>query len=138
MHVRAGSILPLGPDLQFTGEKPADPITLLVYAGADGAFTLYEDDGASYQYERGQLARIPLRWKQATRTLTIGAREGSFPGMLGRRRFQVIVVARTRAVPFPLQPVADASVDRIVTYDGTAQSVSLPPPPTRPGERHAP
>ena len=79
VHVRAGSIVPVGPELQFTGEKPADPITLLVYEGVDGAFTLYEDDGVSYQYETGAFTRIPLSWSQATRTLVIGAREGSFP-----------------------------------------------------------
>ena len=87
--MRAGSIVPIGPELQYTDEKPADPITLYVYAGADGAFTLYEDDGLTYGYEKGAFARIPLRWNDATKTLTIGKREGSFPGMLqsGRSRW---------------------------------------------------
>ena len=92
VHVRAGSIVPLGPELQYTGEKPPDPITLFVYAGADAAFTLYEDDGESYGYETGASARIPLRWSDASRTLTLGARQGSFPGMLQRRSFQVVVI----------------------------------------------
>jgi alpha-D-xyloside xylohydrolase len=136
VHVRAGSILPLGPDLQFTGEKPADPITLLVYEGADGAFTLYEDDGVSYQYEHGVCARIPLAWNQATRTLTVGARQGSFPGMLARRRFEVVAIARGHAVPYPFPP-DDARDVRVVEYDGAAQSVTLPPA-TPTGEPHAP
>ena len=122
VHVRAGSIVPLGPELQYTAEKPADPITLYVYAGADGAFTLYEDDGTSYRYERGASARIPIAWDEATRTLTIGAREGSFPGMLARRRFAIVDVRRDRPVPFSFEP----NVDRTVEYDGAAQSIVLP------------
>jgi alpha-D-xyloside xylohydrolase len=136
VHVRAGSILPLGPELQFTGEKPADPITLLIYEGADGAFTLYEDDGVSYQYEHGLCARIPLAWNQATRTLTVGARQGSFPGMLARRRFEVVAIARGHAVPHPFQP-GDARDVRVVEYDGAAQQVVLPPA-TPTGEPHVP
>ena len=104
MHVRAGSIVPVGPELQYTDEKPADPITLYVYAGADGAFTLYEDDGVSYGYEKGAFATIPIRWEDATRTLTIGKREGIFPGMLARRTFQVVLVRRDRPVPFSFNP----------------------------------
>ena len=77
VHVRAGAIVPFGPELQYTDEQPADPITLVVYAGSDGAFTLYEDDGVSHDYERGAWATIPLRWHEANRTLTIGQREGS-------------------------------------------------------------
>ncbi|HUJ08609.1 MAG TPA: TIM-barrel domain-containing protein [Verrucomicrobiae bacterium] len=92
LYVKAGSILPLGPDLQYTDEKPADPITLHVYPGANGAFTLYEDDGLTYRYERGGFTRIPIRWEDATRTLTIGERQGSFRGMLKRRTFEIAVV----------------------------------------------
>jgi len=110
LHVRAGSIVPVGPDLQYTDEKPADPITLYVYAGADGAFTLYEDDGVSYGYERGQCARIPLRWDEAKRELTIDRRSGSFPGMLAGRTFEVVLVAPGRSVGFSCSPKADRSV----------------------------
>ena len=100
MHVPAGAIIPFGPELQYTDEKPADPITLFVYAGRDGAFELYEDDGLSHGYEKGAFAIIPIRWADGGRTLTIGKRQGSFPGMLGRRTFQVVLVAPKRAVPF--------------------------------------
>ena len=82
------SIVPTGPELQYTGEKPADPIVLWVYAGADGDFTLYEDDGLTYGYEKGASARIPLHWNDATQTLTIGKREGTFPGMPKERTFE--------------------------------------------------
>jgi len=121
VHVPAGAIVPFGPELQYTGEKPADPITLYVYAGANGAFTLYEDDGATYGYERGEFARIPLRWDDAAQRLTIGAREGAFPGMLEARTFQVVRVSPTKAVGFSFSPVADATV----RYSGQAVDVSL-------------
>jgi len=93
LFVRAGSIVPLGPDLQYATEKPADPIELRVYPGADGAFTLYEDEGDSYRYEKGAWATIPMTWNDRTRTLTIGARKGSFPGMLAQRTFRAVVVS---------------------------------------------
>jgi alpha-D-xyloside xylohydrolase len=116
VHVRAGSILPLGPELQYTGEKPADPITLMVYAGANGSFTLYEDDGQSYSYEKGELSRIPITWDDAGKTLTIGARTGSFPAMLKSRTFQVVLVSASKAVGFSFTPKADQTV----TYTGDA------------------
>lgn len=122
VHVPAGSIVPVGPELQYTGEKPADPILLYVYAGADGAFTLYEDDGLTYGYERGEFARIPIRWNEAARTLTIGAREGEFPGMLAQRTFEVVLVSATKPVGFSLTPVADT----VVPYAGAAIDVPLP------------
>ena len=82
LFVRAGSIVPLGPDLQYTSEKPADPLELRVYAGADGDFTLYEDEGDNYDYEHGDYATIPVHWDNRRKTLTVGARRGGFPGML--------------------------------------------------------
>jgi len=121
LHVRAGAIVPLGPDLQWTSEKPADPITLVVYSGADGAFTLYEDDGVSYGCERGACARIPLRWDDAARTLTIGAREGKFPGMLAERTFEVVLVTKDKPVAFDFAPHADRSV----RYRGDAIAIPL-------------
>lgn len=121
VQVRAGSIIPFGPDIQYTDQKPADPITLFVYAGRDGAFTLYEDDGVSNGYEKGAFAMIPLRWDDASRTLTIGKREGTFPGMLGRRTFQVVSIRRDRPVPFSFTP----RPDRTVVYTGEAATVKL-------------
>ena len=121
VHVRAGSILPVGPELQYTDEKPADPITLTVYAGADGSFDLYEDQGTTNDYEQGAFATIPLRWNDAAHTLTIGARTGAFPGMLTTRTFQVILVSPTKPVGFSFTPVPDQTV----TYTGTVIDVAL-------------
>jgi alpha-D-xyloside xylohydrolase len=121
VYVRAGSIVPLGPDLQYTDEKPADPITLYVYAGADGAFTLYEDQGTTNDYEKAAFAEIPLEWTDATKTLTIGDRRGSFTGMLDSRTFQVVLVAAGKAVGYP----STAAADQTVSYTGTATQVTL-------------
>lgn len=119
LYVKAGSIIPIGPELQYTGEKPADPITLYVYAGADAAFTLYEDEGLNYNYEQGRFTRILLEWNNATRTLKIGKRAGSFAGMLAKRTFEVVLITKTKPVGFSFTPRAD----RTVQYDGNETSV---------------
>jgi len=116
LHIRAGSILPFGPELQYTEEKAADPITLVVYTGADGAFTLYEDEGTNNDYERGAFTRITVRWAEGAQTLTIGARQGSYPGMLARRQFQIVFVTGKKAVPFSFAPRPDKTLE----YDGRA------------------
>jgi alpha-D-xyloside xylohydrolase len=121
VFVRAGSIIPFGPELQYTGEKPADPITLRVYAGADGAFSLYEDDGLTYAYEKGAFARIPFHWDDAAKTLTLGQREGKFPGMLDRRTFNVMLLSKDSLVGY----LADPKPDRTVTYQGKAVRVTF-------------
>jgi alpha-D-xyloside xylohydrolase len=121
IHVRAGSIIPTGPEIMYTDEKPADPIVLWVYAGADGEFTLYEDDGVTYGYEKRAFARIPIRWNEATRTLTIGKREGSFTGMQKERTFEVVLVSKAKPVGFSFAPKADRSVH----YDGAPIEVKL-------------
>jgi alpha-D-xyloside xylohydrolase len=121
IHVKAGSIIPTGPEIMYTDEKPADPIVLWVYAGADGEFTLYEDDGLTYGYEKGASARIPLRWNDAARTLTIGKREGSFVGMQKERTFEVVLVSKARPVGFSFAPKADKSV----RYDGVPMEIKM-------------
>lgn len=121
LFVKAGSIIPFGPELQYTAEKAADPITLYVYAGADGAFTLYEDEGLNYNYEKGAFTRIPIRWNDSTRTLTIGKCEGSFPGMLGERTFEIVLVSKNKPVGFSFTPKADRSV----RYSGEVVRVGL-------------
>ncbi len=90
LYVRSGSIVPMGPDIEYASEKPADPIELRVYRGANGNFELYEDENDNYDYEKGLRATIPFRWDEASRTLTIGARVGSFPGMPATRTFRVV------------------------------------------------
>jgi len=91
MFVRAGSILPLGPEMQYTGEKSWEELELRVYPGADASFVLYEDEGDNYNYEKGQYATIPMTWKNSSRTLTIGEQKGSYKGMLTKRSFTVVL-----------------------------------------------
>ena len=91
MFVRAGSILPLGPEMQWVGEKKWDNLELRIYPGADGIFMLYEDEGDNYNYEKGAYSVIRFSWNDKTHTLTIGDRQGSYPGMLQNRRFAVVL-----------------------------------------------
>jgi alpha-D-xyloside xylohydrolase len=119
LYVRAGSILPMGPELQYTDEKPADPLTLWVYTGADASFELYEDDGVSYGYERGAFATIPLLWDEGAGTLTLGERTGSFPGMLEQRTLRVVFVSPGSPVAHAPAPEAAA----VVSYTGEAQTL---------------
>jgi len=115
LYVRAGSIVPIGPAIQYTSEKPADPMTLFVFTGADGRFDLYEDDGETYAYEQGEFVRIPLRYDAENDTLTIGQRIGSYAGMLQEREFRVRWIAEGSKPPADL----DAPADVAVRYDGS-------------------
>lgn len=89
LYVKAGSIIPLGPDVQYTNEKPWDNLDIIVYPGANGEFTLYEDEGDNYNYEKGLYSTITFKWNDKSGVLTIDKRQGSFPGMLTQRTFNV-------------------------------------------------
>lgn len=89
LFVRAGSVVPVGPDVQYSGEKAWDELTVCVYPGADGGFTLYEDEFDNYNYEKGAYTEIPMTWDDSSRTLTIGTCKGKYPGMLEKRSFTV-------------------------------------------------
>jgi alpha-D-xyloside xylohydrolase len=120
LYVRAGSIVPFGPVLQYAAEKPEDPIELRVYRGADGKFALYEDEGDNYNYEKGKYATIPFEWNEAKQTLTIGKRSGNFKGMLKERTFQVVFVA-------PIHGAGAASEEKpdvVIHYTGKSIVVS--------------
>jgi alpha-D-xyloside xylohydrolase len=121
LFVRAGSILPLGPTMEWSTEKPADPLEVRVYAGADGDFTLYEDENDGYDYTKGVHATIALHWDDGAKTLTVGAREGSFPGMLAKRTFRVVLVGRGHGVGIG----ESASADKTVEYVGDKVAVSF-------------
>jgi alpha-D-xyloside xylohydrolase len=121
LFVRAGSIIPTGPELQYTGEKPADPITFYIYTGADGDFALYEDDGLTYKYEKGAFAQIPIHWDDTKRTLTIGKREGSFKGMLKKRTFNVVIVSKDNPIGFSFTQTPQ----RTVNYSGKPLQVKF-------------
>ena len=110
MFVRAGSIVPMGPEMQYVGEKSWDNLELRVYPGADGQFVLYEDEGDSYNYEKGAYSIINIKWNERARTLTIGARQGTFKGMLQKRRFTIIT---------------PEGKQQTINYDGKEQVISL-------------
>ena len=122
LYVRAGTILPVGPELQYTSEKPADPITLYVYTGSNGSFSLYEDDGESYGYERNEFSRILLNWDDVARTLTIGRRLGAYPGMRRERKFDVVLVSADEPAGFSFEP----KPQKTVNYTGGATTVFIP------------
>jgi alpha-D-xyloside xylohydrolase len=121
LFVRAGSIVPTGPAIQHTGNNSHSPLTLMVYTGADGRFSMYEDDGLSRQYLSGKYARVPLSWNEATKTLTIGARQGSYSGMAGTRTINVRWMHAGTPRPLDLDAKADVSI----TYDGTPQTIRM-------------
>jgi alpha-D-xyloside xylohydrolase len=104
--------------------EKADPIELRVYRGADGAFTLYEDEGDNYNYEKGVYATIPFTWDEKGKTLTIGARQGQFPGIMTSRTFRVVFVSPQHGVGLE----STQKVDQEVTFDGTAVTVAAPSP----------
>jgi alpha-D-xyloside xylohydrolase len=120
LYVRAGSILPLGPDVEWSTEKPADPIELRVYRGADAEFALYEDENDNYNYEKGLRAIIPIRWNEAKQLLTIDERQGQFPGMLVHRTFRIVFVAENHGAG--IAPSSDP--DKVVEYSGKQIAVT--------------
>ena len=119
LYVRAGSILPLGPTMEWTTEKPEDPIELRIYPGADGDFTLYEDENDNYNYEKGAHATIAMHWDDAAHTLTIGPRQGSFPGMLAKRTFRIVLVQPNHGTGIAMS----AEAEKTVNYSGEKISV---------------
>jgi alpha-D-xyloside xylohydrolase len=121
VFVREGAIIPFGPAMQWSDEKAPELINLYIYAGQDGQFQLYEDEGTNYNYERGQYATIDIRYDDVARTVSFSQRKGSFPGMLKQRRFNVVLI--TKDMPKPLN--LDNPEGKMVEYDGKAVSVRL-------------
>ena len=115
LDVRAGSIVPMGPVVEYAGEA-SDPIELRIYPGANGDFSLYEDEGDSYRYVDGAHTIIPIHWDDAGRALTIGARVGSFAGMPREHRFNVVLVGPGHGVGGE----ATAAPDKVIRFDGTS------------------
>jgi alpha-D-xyloside xylohydrolase len=114
LYVRGGSIIPLGPDVEWSTEKAADPIELRVYRGADGEFTLYEDENDNYNYEKGVHATIAFHWNETKQVLTIDDRQGEFPGMLASRTFRVVFVGGNHGAG-----IAPCGIpDKVVQYSG--------------------
>ncbi len=120
LYVRAGSILPFGPAVQYSTEKSWDNLEIRVYPGADGVFTLYEDENDNYNYEQGKFSTIAFRWSDRNRTLTISDRKGEFPGMIKNRKFKIVLV-NSKSGPGD-KPMRGA---RTVRYDGNAKTIKL-------------
>ncbi|HEX4066144.1 MAG TPA: TIM-barrel domain-containing protein [Acidobacteriaceae bacterium] len=119
LYIKAGSILPLGPEEEYAGQSPDAPIELRIYRGADGSFNLYNDEGDTYDYEKGAYAIISIHWDDASSTLTLGARTGSYPGMPQHRTFRILLVGPNHGTGMQIA----ATADKEIRYTG--QSVSL-------------
>ncbi len=117
LYVKAGSILPIGPKVQYATEKKWDNLEIRVYKGADGEFTLYEDENDNYNYEKGAYSTITFRWNDAKKVLSINDRKGSFPGMLTERKFNIVIIVAGKNI--------GNKYDKIVTYTGKKVSVKL-------------
>jgi len=120
LFVKAGAIVTTGPVTQYVDEKPDAPITLHVYAGANGVATLYEDDGVTNAYQRGEASRIPISYDDRTGVVQIGARAGQYKGMQARREFRVRVIKPGVSTAADM----DAS-DKAVVYEGKPVTVKL-------------
>lgn len=113
VFVKAGAIIPMGKIIQYTAEKPMDTLEVRVYRGADGSFSLYEDEGDNYNYEKGKYTTIPFRWDDKNRLLTIDARQGSYPGYLERRVFHIVFAGEGRGAG-----ISEGAVKKSIVYNG--------------------
>jgi len=121
LYVKAGSILPIGPKVQYATEKKWDDLEIRIYPGADGEFTLYEDENDNYNYEKGLYSTIEFKWDDATNTLNIGKRQGHFPRMLKTRTFQVVIVSPKHGTGID----ATDEIGKVVKYNGTEKKVTF-------------
>jgi alpha-D-xyloside xylohydrolase len=121
LFVKAGSIIPLGPEIQYTGQKQADTLTLFVYSGKNGSFVLYEDEGTNYNYEKGLYSTIEFKYNDSDRELVIGERKGEFPGMLSERIINVVFISPDSPRPFEF----NIKPDRAVNYNGKEVKIKL-------------
>lgn len=121
IFIKEGAIIPCGPEIFYTDEKPADPIRLFVYTGKNGSFTLYEDENVNYNYEKGKFSEITFNYNEDEKKLTIQDRKGEFPGMLNNRAFEIIWINKNRRIglDFNIQP------DEVVQYNGIEKSIYM-------------
>ncbi len=121
LFVKGGSILPMGPFIQYADEKEADPIELRIYPGGDASFTLYEDENDNYNYEKGIYATITFYWNDKKRELTIGDRKGSFPGMLDKRTFEIVLVKEWHGIGIEITE----NPDKVILYKGKKLTIKF-------------
>jgi alpha-D-xyloside xylohydrolase len=119
LYVKAGTILPVGPDVQYATEKKWDTLEIRVFPGADGEFTLYEDEGDNYNYEKGKYSTITFKWNDSKKILTIEDRKGSFPGMLTSRNFQIVKVSTEQEIGLETTD----HISKVVKYTGGKKKV---------------
>jgi alpha-D-xyloside xylohydrolase len=120
LFVRSGSIVPLGPNVQYADEQPNAPLDLHIYPGQDGQFTLYDDEGDNYNYEQGHFAMIRVSWDEAAQRVTFHARQGSYPGMPRSREFRIVMGNG----PYN-RPASEGSSAPSVIYEGREISIDL-------------
>ena len=121
LYVKAGSIIPVGPSVQFATEKSWDDLQVRIYPGADGEFTLYEDENDNYNYEKGKYTTVRMTWSNKDRKLTIHPRMGSYDGMLQHRNFRVVVVDHLKGLGLD-----NGSYTVNVEYKGKKLNIRLP------------
>jgi alpha-D-xyloside xylohydrolase len=121
LYVRAGSILPLAPKVQYATEKKWDNLEIRIYTGSDGEFTLYEDENDNYNYEKGIYSTIQFTWNDAEKTLTIADRKGKFPGMLSSRKFRMVLVTPQKGTGAE----SSKAIDKTVSYNGKKLNIQL-------------
>jgi alpha-D-xyloside xylohydrolase len=121
LYIKSGSIIPFGPKVQFATEKKWDNLEIRVYEGANGEFTLYEDENDNYNYEKGVYSTITFKWNDAKKTLTIGERKGSFPGMLTTRKFKIVRIAKNKST----ETDTASKLEKEVSYSGKKMIVKL-------------
>jgi alpha-D-xyloside xylohydrolase len=121
LFVKAGSIIPIGPKAQYATEKKWDNLEIRIYPGADGEFTLYEDENDNYNYEKGIYSTITFKWDDAKKVLTISDRKGSFPTMLAERKFNIVIVEKNKGVGIN----SAEKFDKEITYKGNEAIVKL-------------
>ncbi len=120
LYVRAGAIVPMGPVVQYATERPDADYEIRIYPGADGRFTVYEDDNETYNYEKGQYATYDLSWNDVARTLSIGARKGTYPGLVKSRKLNIVVVSPANATG-----LSPATTTKSVNYTGKAVAMKF-------------
>ena len=118
LYIKSGSIIPFGPQVQYATEKKWDDLEIRVYVGANGEFTLYEDENDNYNYEKGAYSTITFTWNDAKKALTISNRKGSFPGMLAERKFKIRLVASGKST--------SNEYDKVIVYKGKKIVTVLP------------
>jgi alpha-D-xyloside xylohydrolase len=121
LYVRTGSVIPMGPFEQHTGQKTDSVLDIRIYPGSDGSCSLYEDENDNYDYQKGAYSTIPFRWNDKSRILTIGDRKGSFPGIQDKRTFRIVLVDKNHGEGMDIT----ADPDKVVAYDGNRETIRL-------------